>query len=137
MIKFRIAGSKFLLGLQLSLTSIKVEPRNLKNTIADAISDILPPNLIPPGFGDNVIRKLEALGKEESATPYMALLAAFKLLLARMTGQGDGEAATPASQRQQPSMQNRPAAAAPQPRQEADQDQERIEIPAFLRRQAN
>ena len=49
-----------------------------------------------------------------------------------MTGHG-GEAAPRGAQtaRQQPSMQ----AVEPQP--EADEDQERIEIPAFLRRQAN
>ncbi|SFL94354.1 cell division protein FtsZ [Shimia aestuarii] len=53
-------------------------------------------------------------------------------LINRMTGHG-GETAPRGAQtaRQQPSMQ----AVEPQP--EADEDQERIEIPAFLRRQAN
>ncbi len=60
-------------------------------------------------------------------------------LINRMTGHGEGEAqpqaqAQPA--RQQPPVQSR-VAAAPQPTQQADGDQERIEIPAFLRRQAN
>jgi cell division protein FtsZ len=62
-------------------------------------------------------------------------------LINRMTG-SEGEAqpraAAPAQPaRQQPPVQRQQAAAAPQPRQEADPDQERIEIPAFLRRQAN
>ncbi|MGB3244331.1 MAG: cell division protein FtsZ [Sulfitobacter sp.] len=61
-------------------------------------------------------------------------------LINRMTGHGDGEAQPQATQRparQQPPMQNRASSAAPQPQAEADADQERIEIPAFLRRQAN
>ncbi len=61
-------------------------------------------------------------------------------LINRMTGAQEGEAqARPAAQpaRQQPPVQSRQSAAAPQPRQELDADQERIEIPAFLRRQAN
>jgi cell division protein FtsZ len=62
-------------------------------------------------------------------------------LINRMTG-SEGEAqpraAAPAqAPRQQPPVQRQQAAAAPQPRQEADPEQERIEIPAFLRRQAN
>ncbi|MEH6644124.1 cell division protein FtsZ [Sulfitobacter sp.] len=64
-------------------------------------------------------------------------------LINRMTGTQEGEgqprAAAPTQQppRQQPPVQRQQAAAAPQPRQEAAPDQERIEIPAFLRRQAN
>ncbi|MEM6304161.1 MAG: cell division protein FtsZ [Pseudomonadota bacterium] len=60
-------------------------------------------------------------------------------LINRMTGQGEGEgqAQAPRAPRQQPPVQNRAAAAAPQPSQEPNPDQERIEIPAFLRRQAN
>jgi cell division protein FtsZ len=66
-------------------------------------------------------------------------------LINRMTG-SEGEtqprAAAPAAPtaRHQPPVQRQPqqqAAAAPQPRQDADPEQERIEIPAFLRRQAN
>ena len=63
-------------------------------------------------------------------------------LINRMTG-SEGEAqpraVAPAAQpaRQQPPVQRQQSAAAPQPRQEADPEQERIEIPAFLRRQAN
>ena len=56
-------------------------------------------------------------------------------LINRMTG-GQGEQAGQ-PQRQQPVMQSRAPAAAPQPGETADADQERIEIPAFLRRQAN
>ncbi len=61
-------------------------------------------------------------------------------LINRMTGHAEGE--TPQQQRparQQPAVQQpQPrVAAAPQPAQEQDPDQERIEIPAFLRRQAN
>ena len=60
-------------------------------------------------------------------------------LINRMTGHAEGDAQPqqrPA--RQQPPVQQQPrVAAAPQPRQERDPDEERIEIPAFLRRQAN
>ena len=54
-------------------------------------------------------------------------------LINRMTGQGEQAAPAP---RAQPPVQ-RSAAPAPMPEPEADPDQERIEIPAFLRRQAN
>ena len=56
-------------------------------------------------------------------------------LINRMTG-GQGEQAAAAAPRQQPPVQ-RSAAPAPMPEAEPDADQERIEIPAFLRRQAN
>ncbi|NNE52685.1 MAG: cell division protein FtsZ [Sulfitobacter sp.] len=59
-------------------------------------------------------------------------------LINRMTGHGEGEAQPQRPARQQPPVQQtRSAAAAPQPQQEQDADEERIEIPAFLRRQAN
>ncbi len=63
-------------------------------------------------------------------------------LINRMTGAQDGDAqpraAAPSQPaRQQPPVQTQQSAAAPQPRQEADPEQDRIEIPAFLRRQAN
>ena len=71
----------------------------------------------------------------------------FNTLINRMTGQGqDGQAAAaaaPAQPRQQPPVAARQHAPARQPQasaapsQEPDPDQERIEIPAFLRRQAN
>ena len=60
-------------------------------------------------------------------------------LINRMTGHVDGAAPTaPQAPRQQPPVQTRSVAPAPQPQetQEAEQ-QDRIEIPAFLRRQAN
>ena len=56
-------------------------------------------------------------------------------LINRMTGQGETPAPTQAP-RQQPPVQ-RVAAPAQMPEKAADPDQERIEIPAFLRRQAN
>lgn len=62
-------------------------------------------------------------------------------LIHRMTGsaaetQGGGAKQQPQQMRQQPAMQA-PAAQPQQQTQQADPDQERIEIPAFLRRQAN
>ncbi|KKL08598.1 hypothetical protein LCGC14_2574250, partial [marine sediment metagenome] len=57
-------------------------------------------------------------------------------LINRMTGHAEGEA-QPRPARQQPPVQTRASAAAPQPQENNDPDQERIEIPAFLRRQAN
>jgi cell division protein FtsZ len=56
-------------------------------------------------------------------------------LINRMTGHG--ETGPGASPRQQPTMQHRAQASAPAPQDREDPDQERIEIPAFLRRQAN
>ena len=57
-------------------------------------------------------------------------------LINRMTGHGqEGAPAQPA--RQQPQMQTGQPAPAPQPIAESDPEQDRIEIPAFLRRQAN
>ncbi|OWU83956.1 cell division protein FtsZ [Oceanicola sp. 22II-s10i] len=61
-------------------------------------------------------------------------------LINRMTGHGE-ERTQPAAQRVQPRVQAQPAPSA-EPRQQPsarqqDPDQERIEIPAFLRRQAN
>ncbi|KIN61486.1 Cell division protein FtsZ [Sulfitobacter noctilucae] len=68
-------------------------------------------------------------------------------LINRMTGHAEGEAQAQPQQRparQQPPVQQQPAAApqprvaaAPQQKPEQDADQDRIEIPAFLRRQAN
>jgi cell division protein FtsZ len=55
-------------------------------------------------------------------------------LINRMTGHAEG--APTATPRQQPPVR-RAQSAAPQPGHDDDQDQERIEIPAFLRRQAN
>tara|TARA_R110002094_G_scaffold63755_2_gene74016 strand:+ start:3428 stop:5062 length:1635 start_codon:yes stop_codon:yes gene_type:complete len=58
-------------------------------------------------------------------------------LINRMTGHGEGETQAQRPARQQPPVQTRASAAAPQPQEAPDADQERIEIPAFLRRQAN
>lgn len=57
-------------------------------------------------------------------------------LINRMTGHAEAEAPQRPA-RQQPPVQTRASSAAPQPRDMQDEDQERIEIPAFLRRQAN
>ena len=57
-------------------------------------------------------------------------------LINRMTGHGETEGQQ-RPVRQQPPVQTRASSAAPQPRDAHDEDQERIEIPAFLRRQAN
>lgn len=56
-------------------------------------------------------------------------------LINRMTGHSDTSSAQP--QRQQPQLQQRSQAPADIPQDPQDPDQERIEIPAFLRRQAN
>ncbi|WP_415921084.1 cell division protein FtsZ [Tateyamaria sp. SN6-1] len=62
-------------------------------------------------------------------------------LINRMTGSAEAPGAPERAARQQPPVQaarTAPAPApAPQPTEAADPDQERIEIPAFLRRQAN
>jgi cell division protein FtsZ len=58
-------------------------------------------------------------------------------LINRMTGHADAEPQQQRPVRQQPPVQTRASSAAPQPREVHDEDQERIEIPAFLRRQAN
>ncbi|WP_299042720.1 cell division protein FtsZ [uncultured Tateyamaria sp.] len=62
-------------------------------------------------------------------------------LINRMTGTAEGAPAADRPARQQPPVQGRGAAPAPapapRPAEAADPDQERIEIPAFLRRQAN
>lgn len=64
-------------------------------------------------------------------------------LINRMTGHGEGQQQPERAHQQQPARQQPPmqsgrsAAPAPQPVEANDPDQERIEIPAFLRRQAN
>ena len=57
-------------------------------------------------------------------------------LINRMTGHGQDGTPAPAA-RQQPQVQTGHAAPASQPVADVDPEQERIEIPAFLRRQAN
>jgi len=54
-------------------------------------------------------------------------------LINRMTG----SASEPAERSAAPAMRQQPSMHAVQPEPEMDEDQERIEIPAFLRRQAN
>jgi cell division protein FtsZ len=59
-------------------------------------------------------------------------------LINRMTGHAEGEAQPQRPARQQPPVQQQPrVSAAPQPQEAQDPSEERIEIPAFLRRQAN
>ncbi|MEM6939892.1 MAG: cell division protein FtsZ [Pseudomonadota bacterium] len=59
-------------------------------------------------------------------------------LINRMTGHSDADAQAQPRARQQPPVQQAPRVApAPQPTDVRDSDEERIEIPAFLRRQAN
>ena len=57
-------------------------------------------------------------------------------LINRMTGHGQ-QSEAPVRRTTQPPMQSSAAAPARAPSPDADEDQERIEIPAFLRRQAN
>ncbi len=57
-------------------------------------------------------------------------------LINRMTGHGQ-QSDAPARRTTQPPVQSSAAAPARAPSPDADEDQERIEIPAFLRRQAN
>jgi cell division protein FtsZ len=57
-------------------------------------------------------------------------------LINRMTGHGQQPEA-PVRRTAPPPVQSSAAAPARAPAPEADEDQERIEIPAFLRRQAN
>ncbi len=72
----------------------------------------------------------EPTESDEAAKPRMGGL---NSLISRMTGQGD--AAAPAAERPQPPVAT--LREDPETQPEADADQERIEIPAFLRRQAN
>ena len=63
-------------------------------------------------------------------------------LINRMTGHSEADAQQQRPARQQPPVQQQPASqprvsAAPQPQEMQDPAEERIEIPAFLRRQAN
>jgi cell division protein FtsZ len=66
---------------------------------------------------------------EESAKPRMGGL---NSLISRMTGHNESQA----RERPQPPVESM-REEAPAPMSQADADQERIEIPAFLRRQAN
>ena len=74
-------------------------------------------------------RTMHAEGVDHGERPRFGI----NSLINRMTGQGDNSA----SVRQQPPLQHRAAAPAEVPQDRSDPDQERIEIPAFLRRQAN
>jgi cell division protein FtsZ len=71
----------------------------------------------------------EPMESEESAKPRMGGL---NSLISRMTGHNESQA----RERPQPPVESM-REEAPAPMSQADADQERIEIPAFLRRQAN
>lgn len=73
----------------------------------------------------------EPMESEEAAKPRMGGL---NSLISRMTGQPEGQ---PKERPQPPVATLREEAQQAAPTSEADADQERIEIPAFLRRQAN
>jgi cell division protein FtsZ len=81
--------------------------------------------------GDHNRRPAPAAHAEPEERPRFGI----NSLINRMTGHSDG--AQPNAARQQPSMPSRAQAPAPMPQDQQDPDQERIEIPAFLRRQAN
>lgn len=51
-------------------------------------------------------QKLERLGHQEGATPFMTLLAAFKVLLFRLTGQADVVVGTPIAGRNRPEFES-------------------------------
>ena len=81
--------------------------------------------------GDHNRRPAPAAHAEPEERPRFGI----NSLINRMTGHSEG--AQPNAARQQPSMPSRAQAPAPMPQDQQDPDQERIEIPAFLRRQAN
>jgi len=84
------------------------------------------PRPLPQRVEDRPVQAAPAAAAEEK--PRFGI----NSLIGRMTGQ-QGE--TPAPRAQKPRMQ--PPVQSHEPQAEADGDQERIEIPAFLRRQAN
>jgi hypothetical protein len=65
---FRIADSKFLLGLQQTITGIKVEPNDLQGSIGD---------LLPPALGDRLIPKLETLISTDDTMSALGLVAQY------------------------------------------------------------
>ena len=105
------------------------------------ITDMSQP--LAPSLGNavEVATCLEILSGNRTAAPRLHdLTVALCARVLALAGHAEGEAAPqqrPARQ-QPPVQQQQPRfAAAPQPVQDQDPDQERIEIPAFLRRQAN
>jgi cell division protein FtsZ len=131
-------------------TAPRVDPR----AVANAQPEFVAPR--PPVAGkptpEALARLRAAIQKDapRTAAPeaqpeaaHRARLGGIGSLINRMTGHTE-EAAPPAAERRQPPMSggHAPRAAAPAPHRAVDDgvvdpDQERIEIPAFLRRQAN
>ncbi|WP_146343890.1 cell division protein FtsZ [Falsiphaeobacter marinintestinus] len=122
------------------------------NTMEDSAETFVAPRAPAPGTpSPETLTRLQAAAQKAPSAPGTRSLAAqehpaaaqaagekgrfgFNRLIDRMTGHApDTPAAAPV--RQQPQVQQ--AEPAPQAHQPADPDQERIEIPAFLRRQAN
>ncbi len=122
------------------------------NTMEDTAETFVAPRAPAPGTpSPETLTRLQAAAQKAPSAPGTRSLAAqehpaaaqaagekgrfgFNRLIDRMTGHApDTPAAAPV--RQQPQVQQ--AEPAPQAHQPADPDQERIEIPAFLRRQAN
>ncbi|WP_299349836.1 cell division protein FtsZ [uncultured Shimia sp.] len=111
----------------------------------DELEGYVAPKAAPLGTpSPDVLQRLKAAAdKAPSAQPRMADPApqaaddgkrggfGLNSLIGRMTGHG--EAPRPA----QPQMRQQPTVQAAQPEAEMDEEQDRIEIPAFLRRQAN
>ncbi|WP_299924041.1 cell division protein FtsZ [uncultured Pelagimonas sp.] len=91
------------------------------------------------------VKAAAARSREEQAAPQPEVEAekprfSVNSLIGRMTGHGQQPAAqepAPAPRRQQPPVQAQRPAPAPMPEAEAEPEDDRIEIPAFLRRQAN
>ncbi|WP_375257726.1 cell division protein FtsZ [Citreimonas sp.] len=97
------------------------------------------------------VRRIAPHQAEQHAEPERGSRFSVNSLIGRMTGQGHGQPhgqahghgghdvpPQPARRAQPPVQSQRPAQApAPAPRQEHDPEQEKIDIPAFLRRQAN
>lgn len=57
-------------------------------------------------LGEELTRRTRALAQRHGATSYMVLLAAFKLALARASGQADIAVATPVAQRDRPELRD-------------------------------
>ncbi|UOA27708.1 cell division protein FtsZ [Pseudosulfitobacter sp. DSM 107133] len=127
------------------------EPQHHDSLNAEPDTFVAPRAPTPGTPSPEALARLRAAAQKAApaATPRQAPAAAqgerprfgINSLINRMTGHGEGQQPERAQQqpaRQQPPVQSgRAAAPAPQPVEAHDPDQERIEIPAFLRRQAN
>jgi len=123
---------------------VSAEP--VETDIEDELDSFLAPRAPAPGTpSDDAMRRLQAAVNKTSQQPQQRRPApapeaeaeerprfGINSLINRMTGHAAPEAPRPA--RQQPSIQT---AHAPQPTPRAQDEEDQIEIPAFLRRQAN